>query len=167
MVTQARLKELLDYDPGTGVFIWRVSRGTARAGSVAGTFNSEGYIRIKIDRKLYLAHRLVWLYVCGKFPVNQLDHIDRDPSNNRIENLRLATQAENKQNLSKPYTNTSGVVGVSWNKQTGKWQAYIQLNNRQIHLGLFDTIEEAAAARAAAKAKLHTFHSEDNNAKAA
>lgn len=167
MVTQERLKELLDYDPGTGIFTWRVSCGTAKAGSVAGTVRPDGYVAIQIDRKPYLAHRLAWLYVHGEFPTDQIDHVNRVRTDNRIENLRLATNAENAQNMSKYRTNTSNVVGVCWNKRGGNWVAFIWLNGKKIHLGLFDTIEEAAAARTAAKAKLHTFHPEDNNDKAA
>lgn len=161
MITQERLKELLDYDPGTGLFTRRIGRGGEAAGSVAGTTNNDGYVRIHIDKKLYRAHRLAWLYIHGEFPPNQIDHINRQRSDNRIENLRPSTQRENNQNQSKPRSNTSGVVGVHWYKRIGKWQAYIMLNKRNIHLGYFDSLEEAAAARAAAKAKLHTFHPED------
>lgn len=167
MVTQARLKELLDYDLGTGVFTWRVSCGTAKSGSVSGTVRPDGYVGIQIDRKPYLAHRLAWLYVHGEFPTDQIDHVNRVRTDNRIENLRLATNAENAQNMSKYRTNTSGVVGVCWYKRDGNWLAFIWLNGKKIHLGLFDTIEEAAAARTAAKAKLHTFNPEDNNVKTA
>ena len=167
MVTQARLKELLDYNPDTGVFTWRVSRGSVKSGSVAGSENSEGYLQIRIYGKPYRAHRLAWLYTHGEFPTGQLDHINRVRTDNRISNLRAATNAENTQNRSKRSDNTSGVIGVSWHKRIGKWLAHIKLNGRLKHLGYYGTIEEAAAARAAAKAKLHTFHPEDNNEEAA
>ena len=162
MITQKRLKELLDYDPETGVFTWRVGRtGTAKNGSVAGSFDSDGYSQIKVDNRLYKSHRLAWLYVHGEFPLHQIDHINRVRTDNRIENLRPATNLENHQNQSKRRDNTSGVVGVYWHKRDRKWQASIRLNGRHIHIGCFDTIEKAAAARTRAKAKLHTFHSED------
>lgn len=167
MVTQSRLKELLDYDPGTGVFTWRVSRGNAKSGSVAGSKNGQGYLQIMVDGKRYKSHRLAWLYVHGKFPPEHIDHINRARADNRIANLRLATSSENPQNQRKRRNNTSGVVGVHWHKKLGKWQAYIMSNGRGIHLGYYGTIEEAAAARAAAKAKYHTFNPEEINDKAA
>lgn len=163
MLTQEKLKELLHYDPETGFFTWRVSRGRSVAGSVAGYLHPSGYVNIRIKRGSYLAHRLAWFYVYGEFPVNQLDHINRARADNRIANLRLATRSENQQNRSKQRTNTSGVTGVNWHKQHGKWNAKIMTNGRRMCLGFFDTIADAAAARAAAKAKLHTFHPEDNN----
>lgn len=162
MITQERLKELLDYDPGTGVFTWRIDRtGTAKAGSVAGSLDADGYPQIKVDNRLYKAHRLAWLYIYGELPPHQIDHINRVRTDNRICNLRTATNAENLQNQRKRRNNTSGVIGVSWRKGLSKWQARIMFNGRCIHLGYYKTIEEAAAARAAAKAKLHTFHPED------
>lgn len=168
MVTQERLKELLAYNPETGIFTWRVNRtGTAKASSIAGRVSNRGYLQIKIDGKLYSAHRLAWLYTHGEFPPDQLDHINRIRADNRISNLRIATGAENSQNYSKRNDNSSGVIGVDWHKQSGKWQARIRLNNCRMSLGLYDTIEEAAAVRAAAKAKYHTFNPEDNNDKAA
>lgn len=168
MVTQERLKELLDYNPDTGVFTWRVNRtGTAKTGSVAGAVVGHGYREIKVDGKRYKAHRLAWLYVHGKFPPNYIDHVNRVPNDNRIANLRLATNSENQQNQRKPRNNSSGVIGVSWHKKQGKWQAYITSNGRKIHLGYYVTIEEALAVRAAAKAKYHTFNPEEINEEAA
>lgn len=167
MVTQERLKELLEYDPGTGVFTWRVDRGSAKTNSVAGCGDGYGYLRIRVDGRAYKAHRLAWLYVHGEFPPDQLDHVNRVRTDNRISNLRPATHAENKQNYSKRRNNTSGVTGVYWHKRSGKWRTEIMLNRRIFCLGYYNTIEEAAAARAAAKAKLHTFHPEDSNDKAA
>ena len=167
MVAQARLKELLDYNPDTGVFTWRKSRGCVAAGSVAGCMDAKGYLRIRVDGKKYANHRLAWLYVYGEFPADQLDHINRVRNDNRICNLRTATQTENHQNTRKPRTNTSGVVGVCWDKSRGKWIAQITTNGRCKHLGYYGAIEEAAAARAAGKAKYHTFNPEDNNEEAA
>lgn len=167
MVTQARLKEVLDYDPVTGIFTWLVDRGgKAKAGSVAGRMVGRNYFQIRVDGRDYYAHRLAWLYVYGEFPTNHLDHMNRNPSDNRIENLRPATQAENLQNMRKLRSNTSGIIGVCWDKQSQKWRAQIKLNGRKIYLGLYNTIDEAAIARASAKAKLHTFHPEDNNEEA-
>lgn len=162
MITQERLKELLDYDPGTGVFTWRIGRGfRAKAGSVAGRVNKRGYWEVSVDHKRYRSHRLAWLYIYGELPPNQIDHINRIRTDNRISNLRLATIPENNQNQGKRRDNTSGVIGVYWDKKNGKWKAQISLNGRVMSLGRYETIEEATTARVAAKAKLHTFHPED------
>ena len=163
MLTQARLKELLNYDSLSGVFTWARPQGCMAIGSMAGTKDRNGYIQIMIDKKRYLAHRLAWLYVCGEFPDKEIDHINRNPSDNCICNLRTATRLENQQNHSVRKDNKSGIVGVSWHKASGKWRAQIRFFGRKIDLGIFPTAEEACAARAEAKAKYHTFHPKDNN----
>ena len=157
MLTQERLKELLDYDPETGVFVRKASRGTAKAGSVAGCMYNTGYIMIRIDSKDYTAHRLAWLYVYGCWPTNQIDHINRVKDDNRLCNLREATQSENNWNVGKYKNNKSGLTGVSWHNSTKKWQAQISVNGKLIYLGLFDTPEEGHAAYLKAKAAHHKF----------
>ena len=162
-LTQEQLQELLHYDHDTGIFTNLKSRGAVKIGSVAAGYkNPNGYIYIAIDYKRYLAHRLAWLYVHGNFPVNQIDHINEVKDDNRIVNLRLATDLENKHNQSSPRTNnTSGYLGVGWYKPYGKWQALIQVNGRRKHLGCFDTAEEASEAYLTAKRKLHQFWVEE------
>ena len=155
MITQARLRELLDYDPATGVFTWKVSRGPARVGSVAGWKETRGHICIEVDGRSYKAHRLAWLYVSGKWPRDQIDHINCVRTDNRIVNLREATSAENAANSLTYRNNTSGFKGVNWHKKTGKWRAYIGVEGRITHLGLFARVEDAAAAYAEASARLH------------
>lgn len=166
-MTQSRLKEVMSYDCDTGIFSWKkkISRKVV-VGKAAGCLDGQGYLMIRIDKKIYKAHRLAWLYVYGKFPDKQLDHINRVKTDNRICNLREASQGENQQNHPRHITNTSGIIGVRWYKRTKKWHASIKYKNRNIHLGYFQSIEEAAAARAEGKAKYHTFHPEDNNDKA-
>jgi hypothetical protein len=144
MITAERLRKLLHYDPETGVFTWRMQRGPAAAGAVAGSPHRDGYVCIGIDGRWYLAHRLAWLYMSGEWPENQIDHHDGKRSNNRIANLRPATHAQNQMN-SRAY-GQSGRKGVSWNR--GRWQARIRVNRVLIHLGRFDDKEEAAAAYA-------------------
>lgn len=162
MLTQSDLKELLHYCPETGEFTWLVSTGPrAQAGSVAGTL-SHGYQQIQIQGTLYRAHRLAWLYTHGEFPPEGLDHKNRVKTDNRICNLRPATDAENQQNLSMRSDNTSGHVGVSWNNPRQKWLAQIRINCKKIHLGRFTNIEDAIAARKAAELKYHTFQNEEN-----
>lgn len=157
IITQSALKELLHYCPETGIFRWRVSLGTAKAGSVAGYLDGNGYQQIGIQGKPYLAHRLAWLYEFGEFPPNDLDHKNRVRSDNRICNLRPATKAENNQNCSMRRDNTSGHVGVYWYKRDKKWRAKIQINRKTTQLGRFTNLEDAIAARKAAELKYHTF----------
>lgn len=162
-LTFERLREVLDYDPLTGVFSWRVrlsNRGVV--GTRAGTPLKGGYVAIRIDGVRYLAHRLAWLYTHGSWPPALIDHKDRDPSNNRLANLRPATRLENHQNLNPRRANTSGFTGVSrCPVNPSKWRAGITYAQRQHYLGRFDTPEEAHAAYLAAKAKLHRFHPHD------
>ncbi|WQZ00715.1 HNH homing endonuclease [Xanthomonas phage NP1] len=154
--------KLLAYNHETGLLSWKVDRGgTAKAGSVTGCANSHGHLHVRVHGKLYKAHRLAWLLHTGAWPSQQLDHADGDPSNNRIANLRECSQAENVQNQRKRSDNKSGVQGVSWHKNTNKWQAQIEVGGKNIYLGVFNTIEEAAQARAEAKAKYHQFNPVD------
>ena len=157
ILTQARLKELLHYDPATGVFTNTQQRGRRGAlGAVTGSVNGSGYVQIKLTGKSYLAHRLAWLYEYGVFPVADTDHIDQDKTNNRIANLRTATRSENKQNVGLQCNNTSGYRGVTWSKQANKWRAEIKLNRKLRHLGYFTNVADAVTAYAAAVAKLHS-----------
>lgn len=160
-LTQEHLKELLSYDPETGIFTNLTQRGRVKKGAVAGSKYSNGYIYIEIDRKKYRAHRLAWLYVYGKFPKTFLDHINEIKDDNRIVNLRSATNLENKQNISSPRSNgTSGHLGVSWDKRVKKWDARIMVNGRQKHLGYFNTAKQASEEYVTAKRELHSFWEE-------
>jgi hypothetical protein len=152
-----QLRELLDYDPNTGVFVWRVSRSRTSAGSVAGSKNTHGYWQIRACGKLYYAHRLAWLYMYGTWPKDQIDHIDGNRVNNRIENLREATNTENQQNRGLSPSNISGFTGVHWANRECKWRAQIRHQRKLHHLGFFDTPEEAHTAYIKAKAEIHTF----------
>ncbi|WQZ00658.1 HNH homing endonuclease [Xanthomonas phage NP1] len=156
-LTFEEVNALLAYEPDTGLLLWKVSKGTAKAGRVAGSPHNEGYLRVKVHGKMNSAHRLAWLLHTGSWPSKHLDHIDGNRANNRIDNLRECTQAENLQNKGKYSNNKSGAQGVHWNKQAKKWMAQIRVAGKNIYLGLFETLEEAAAARAAAKLKYHTF----------
>jgi hypothetical protein len=151
-LTAERVRELLDYNPRTGIFTWAISRRRCRKGSVAGCVMRNGYVVIRVDDRLYLAHRLAWLHVHGRWPVEQLDHIDRNRANNTLRNLREVTNAENAQNQ-KPRKNKSGFSGVR--KENNKWLAEIKVNYKPIRIGLFETPEAAHAAYIDAKRKLH------------
>lgn len=156
-LTQSQLKELLHYDPDTGIFINKVTRNSgALIGDQAGTNHSQGYRMIVINRKSYLAHRLAWLYTYGSWPKYQLDHINQIKNDNRISNLREVNNSQNSQNTGLSPNNSSGHKGISWHKQSCKWHAYIMLNYKLIHLGFFINLDAAIAARKQAEEQLHS-----------
>lgn len=158
MITQRRLKELLHYDPTTGIFVRRMHvSSNARIGDVAGRRRKHIYLQISIDGVLYLSHRLAWLYMTGDWPKDQIDHINGIRDDNRWTNLRNATGLENQQNRAACSNNTSGFAGVSWHKCSKKWRACISVAGRQKHLGLFTDCESAFAAYLSAKAEHHPF----------
>lgn len=160
------LANILDYNPVTGVFRWKIRAGRSAAGTVAGhtcvgRAGGRGYTRICIGGRQHLAHRLAWEIHYGAPPESDLDHINGIRDDNRITNLRLATTTENNRNLSRRRDNTSGHKGVHWSKGAKKWQARICLNKKMKNLGLFSSIEDAAAAyRRAAKAHFGEFYRE-------
>lgn len=161
MVTQERLKELLHCDPETGVFTWLKDRNqNVKAGDVAGG-NSNGYVRINISGKKYLAHRLFWFYLYGVWP-SEIDHINHNRSDNRLCNLRLVSRQENQRNRSINKNNTSGFPGVGWRKEVGKWQATITVSYEVKNLGHFDNISDAVEARRVANIR-YGYH--DNHGK--
>ena len=151
-LTAEYLRSILDYDQETGIFTWKVSTSRrVKTGDVAGSQNGDGYLRIRLHNRLFLAHRLAWLYHFGEWPEDQIDHINRNRSDNRIYNLREVTNKQNQQNAGKRSDNKSGHPGVSWYKPYSKWRAQIMHNQKQIHLGYFSILEEAIAARKAAE----------------
>ena len=154
-VTLERLRELLRYDPWTGRFFWLVARSNIQAGMEAGTVLKDHnctYMRLCIDGHRYSAHHLVWLYANGEWPSSHIDHIDVNGLNNRIDNLRLATTAENTRNSRLSRRNTSGFKGVTYDRWRCRWKSAIKVIGKSRHLGYFDTPEAAHAAyRAAAK----------------
>ena len=146
ILTQEYLKSILHYDENSGVFTNLVKRGHKTfKGAIAGSFTSAGYAQIKINYKNYTAHRLVWLYVYGYFPPNQVDHINGIKSDNRLSNLRLANMQENKRNQGLTKANKTGKKGVHL-MPSGKWKANCRINNKTVHIGHYNTMEEAATA---------------------
>ena len=151
-LTAEYLRSILRYDPATGIFTRKVRTSrNVKVGDIVGSQNGDGYLLISVRSRRHKAHRLAWLYVYGAWPEDQIDHINRNRSDNRISNLREATNKQNMQNASKRSDNTSGHPGVSWYKQKSKWQAKITHNQKKIHLGSFTTMEEALSARKAAE----------------
>lgn len=149
-ITQAELKARLDYDPETGIFVWRETFcGAALKGWPAGrpgTGRAAGYIRITINRREYKAHRLAWLWMTGEWPARQIDHRNTIGTDNRWSNLRACTQSQNKANAKAYKTSKTGIKGVSLHSATGKWHATIQVNKKTIYLGRFTEINDAARA---------------------
>jgi hypothetical protein len=133
------LKELLSYEPETGIFRWKVARTNSnKVGDIAGY--SEGrYWKIGIGKTKHYAHRLAWAMVYGEMPKQHIDHINGDKLDNRIANLRLADKSQNGANRGKQKDNTSGFKGVYWHKQNQGYAAEIRIKNKKHYLGIFDT----------------------------
>lgn len=156
-LTADRVREYLIYDPDTGMLIHRVRPGRMRKGQPATRRDNYGYLNVSIDGRSYKAHRIAWLYVHGRWPTEQLDHINGVRDDNRIENLREAGYQENGQNRAVQRNSTSGHHGVCWIAAKGRWRAQIARAGKRYHLGYFDTAIEASQAYANAKAELHAF----------
>lgn len=171
------LRELLRYEPDTGKMFWRERPLWMFTAEHYGndwnakhknkeafiTDTGQGYCCGKVYSKKLKAHRVIWAIHHGAWPDGEIDHINGVRNDNRIENLRVVTSAENNQNRPMPKNNTSSVMGVNWHKHKSKWIAQIQCNGKNIHLGYFDSLDDASAARADAEAKygFHENHGRD------
>jgi len=157
MITQKRLKEVLNYDLNTGTWTWLISeQGGKNIGYKAGTLDKQGYIRIKIDYVCYRAHRLAFLYMLGKIPI-QVDHKNHRRNDNRWINLRKANSLINHRNTSKTNKNKSGRVGVYKHTRRKNWVANISVNNKTVYLGCSKDFFEACCLRKSAEIK-YNFH---------
>lgn len=154
-LTHAVLLTLLHYDPDTGLFTWLQDKARAVKGSVAGNQRKSGYRDIQISGERFLAHRLAWFYVHKKWPSVHIDHIDLDPSNNRIANLREATNSQNMCNARTPKDNKTGVKGVCWDSNKGLWKAQINVGGVKVLNKRYESFEEAVAAVREVKEKQH------------
>lgn len=150
MITQAELKNLVDYVDGK--LIAKTNSKQRKVGTVLGTLTPKGYLLASVQGRLQRVHRLVFLYHHGYMPI-QVDHIDGNRINNKIENLRAATSSQNNQN--RKATSSSGIKGVVWHKQSKKWIASICVNRKSVHLGSFISIEEAALVANKARQSAH------------
>lgn len=150
--------ELFEYNPETGIFTNRVDRGRrAAVGSETGSMEGQGYMNLKVNGIKYKSHRVAWLMYTGYWPSGNMDHINHIRDDNRIVNLRVVTPAENMKNQSQRVDNTSGHTGVWWDEALGKWRAYIRVNTKLKHLGLFDDMRIACNHRLMAEI-INGFH---------
>lgn len=155
-LTAELLRELLHYDPETGVFTRLAGKGRWKPGTVAGTRHADGYLQINLHGKIYKGHRLAWLHFYGCWPQHEIDHINGDNSDNRICNLRDVTSEVNKHNQRRGHSGSSSeLLGVSWSAARNKWLASIIVRRKFMHLGYFSKEEEAHAAYLSAKRELH------------
>ena len=159
MITYEQAIEAFDYDPESGELRWRIkpARNT-EAGDVAGCTSNHGYRVVKYKSRRYSIHRIIWLMVHGKFPPNEIDHINGVRDDNRLSNLRAATLLENQRNQKLPSNSKSGVMGVHWQTARNKWHASIRVNYKLIYLGIYEILQDAVDARKAAEIK-YGFHS--------
>lgn len=170
IVTQEIVKDILYYEPSTGIFTWKARKQSMfknraknaceawnlrYAEKEAGHIGTNGYRIISVFGTPFGAHRLAWLYVYGRYPAKEIDHINHDRSDNRIENLRAVTSQENGRNAKLSAANNSGTAGVGWHKATGKWRARIQCSaGEMVYLGLFYSKSEAIKVRKDAEVRL-------------
>ena len=155
-LTAERLREVLDYDPETGVFVWRVQvNNRVEVGDVAGFSDGKGYLAIRLDRVQVFAHRLAWFWIHDAWPTGVIDHIDGVTTNNAIRNLRDVDHASNMQNLkgAKRDNSASGLLGVVPSRD--KWVAQIRVGRKKYHLGVYLTPEEAHHSYLVAKRIFH------------
>ncbi|CAD0211203.1 hypothetical protein AGRHK599_LOCUS1229 [Rhizobium rhizogenes] len=164
-LSQEIIRSIFDFCPITGSLIWRAKDrseftseqqfkrwNTSFAGKKAGSIGSTGYVRIRIGKAEYMAHRLIWLWVYGKMPAEEIDHVNGVKNDNRIENLRCVSGSENCRNRPIPKHNTSGVIGVAPARSKNKWIAHIMVRpGENVYLGTYASVELAAAARRGAE----------------
>lgn len=154
MITKDTLLKYFDIDFNAGLFLWKEDRGRlAKKGDIAGSRSDGGYIRIKVEGKLYMAHRLMWLAATGEMPLGQIDHINGVRTDNRLINLRDVTPSENCLNRAARVDSTSRVPGVAWHKKQQRWVARLQVEGERIQLGSFKRFSQAVNARRDAEIK--------------
>lgn len=159
ILTQSMLIDLFEYKDGQ--LFWKKATGRCKKFSVAGSVGSHGYRQIRLQNKMYLAHRLVYLLVHGQMP-DQIDHIDGNKINNKIENLRPCNQSQNRMNSSCSSLNKIGIKGVCWSKPHKKWRVQVKKANKNVYDNFFDDLEFAEFVATEARAKHHGAFAKNN-----
>ena len=159
-MNQEFLKQCLFYNKDNGEFVWRYRHSTPENINATNAYKPAGFIKlgyrqIGLNGKVYMAHRLAWIFYYGVNPDDMIDHINGNRLDNRIENLRLCTPQQNQWNRSKSVKNTSGFKGVSYEKKNKKWRARIKIDGGNKCLGLYQTKQEAADAYNSYAKKIH------------
>ena len=149
------INEYLSYDSDSGIFRWKKSKGSSRAGSEAGCVSSLGYLIIKLNGTYYKAHRIAYALIHGISNTDSVDHINRVKTDNMISNLRISTASENSRNMTENRLSTTGKRGVTYHKRDKMYQASIRTGHKRIHLGYFMTLDEASMAYERAAKKYH------------
>lgn len=157
-LTATRLREIVSYDLGSGFFTRLVPVGNAKAGVVIARPSPVGYLRMRVDGKLYTMHRLAWLYVTGDWPPYGVDHVNGVKTDNRFSNLRAADQSQNAQNLSSKTSAKSGYRGSYFDKKSRRWQAKLIVKGKRISLGYYATAIEAHQAYLDGRKVHHIFN---------
>ena len=156
MMTQEWLRQFVSYDPETGIMRWIAPYGRGRPGDEVGHTSSNGYRTMCVGKKRYKVHRLAWMYMHGRWPDGETDHINGNRLDNRLRNLREVGPMENQQNKRTPRRDSkTGFLGVCWVPEFKRFRAQIQSNGRGYSLGFYETPEAAHAAYLEAKARLH------------
>lgn len=155
-VTAEHARAVLAYDESTGRLTWVASKSVrVKNGAEAGYVNARGYRAVSIAGRMVQAHRLIFLMQTGSWPAHQIDHINGNRADNRWSNLREATASQNHMNSGRSRNNTSGVRGVTWDADRGKWMARVYHQDKQIKVGRFERLEDAKAAVTAARARIY------------
>jgi hypothetical protein len=157
MLTYEEVSEVLDYDPETGLLKWNECAHHTVRGKIAGSVNKDGYVDLRCKGKRMYGHRVAWLLTHKEWPKKHIDHINGIKTDNRIVNLRVVTNQQNRKNMKRHKGNSSGVTGVYWSNRAKKWQAYICVNYKQIYLGVFKYLVDAETARKEAEIE-YGFH---------
>ncbi len=153
------LNELFNYDPGTGILTRAMTMASnAKAGAAVGAVDRYGYLKARVMHKEFKVHRLIWKMIHGVDPVGEIDHIDGNPANNRADNLRLASRGENAHNTRLFRNNSSGHKGVSWDRNSGRWDAQLASGGRVVFRRTFIELSDAIEAIRAARERHHTHY---------
>lgn len=158
MIDQDTIKKLFYYNADSGILLWRKGNGrNVKPWQQVKSQNKHGYFCVKISGKTYLAHRIVWCYIHGHFPIGDIDHKNRIRNDNRIVNLRDVSRTDNCQNISLPKHNKSGHIGVSWIKSHTLWTVYVKVNKKNKWLGYYKDLNRAIEARKKGEAQYYNL----------